>query len=109
MARLVGRDDISGRRRNSPFLHEVALCLLKSAERDACRLPVTQTELAELCSVSRATVRKVMEELEARGAVACSYAELYVLSRQSILHALRDHLRSGPVGRAAQYPTRAAN
>ena len=65
-----------------------------SAERDACRLPVTQTELAELCSVSRATVRKVMEELEARGAVACSYAELYVLSRKSILHALRDHLRS---------------
>lgn len=79
------------------------------AERDACRLPVTQTELAELCSVSRATVRKVMEELEARGGVACSYAELYVLSRQSILHALRDHLRSGPVGRAAQYPTQAAD
>lgn len=65
------------------------------AGRDTCRIPVTQTELAELCSVSRATVRVVMDDLDARGAVARSYAEIYILSRQSILSVFRDHLRSG--------------
>jgi CRP/FNR family cyclic AMP-dependent transcriptional regulator len=62
--------------------------------RDSCSLPVTQFVLAELCSVSRTTVCKVVAELEAREAVACSYAEIHILSRRALLAALRDHIRS---------------
>lgn len=58
---------------------------------DTRSLPVSQFELAELCSVSRATIRKVLGELEARQAVTCSYAEIRVLKRKTLVDALRNH------------------
>lgn len=57
---------------------------------DARLLPVTQFELAELCSVSRATIRKVIRELEGRQAVDCRYREIRILSQRILVDALRD-------------------
>jgi CRP/FNR family transcriptional regulator, cyclic AMP receptor protein len=62
--------------------------LAESAGRHAAAIvPVTQSELAEMCGLSRHTVQQILNSLEKRGLISARYGRIEVPSVENLLRA----------------------